>query len=142
MSEGGVEMNRELILTGRKTQGPRRSGGSLMIATFGLVILVTVVCATGQAPAQQPLEQKSITICDDQGRVRIELALDPGGAPYIALKDEKGVTRAQLDANVSGPGIHLRDADNSLIASLRIRGESEPFLMLCAGDGEVRFRAP
>ncbi|MBU1700602.1 MAG: hypothetical protein KJ831_10690 [Candidatus Eisenbacteria bacterium] len=124
----------------KKIQRLERESRVLRILAGFLLSLTCAILVMGQAPRTP--EPESITICDDQGRIRIELALDPGGAPYISLQDENGITRAKLDANISGPGVHFRNADNSLLASLRIFGEDEPFLILCAGDGKVLFRAP
>ena len=115
----------------------------ILKTVLGLLAVVTcAVALMGQAPIESGKDAECIAIRDSEGRVRVEIGIDPGGDPYVALLDVNGVARARLDADTSGPGLHFRSDDGSTVASFRIMRDGEPFLIMCAEDGSVRFRAP
>lgn len=78
--------------------------------------------AAGAAGSPETIRARAIELVDQQGRVRAQLNVEPGGEAVLRLRDSKGEIRVKIGAGAEGSGLLLLD------------GATEPAIHMLAKD--------
>ncbi len=99
-----------------------------MTFAIGSIFLGLLIGAT--FPAQKTIEAQGFVLVDQSGKHRAELGMLPDGSGVrLALLDEKGVSRLQLNTNNQDAGISLIE-NGELRASLNARSGKHVMLLI------------
>jgi hypothetical protein len=115
------------------------AGVFLIVLAYHLGALRAEAQVSKSSGSLESVTTRRLTVVDEQGRARVELAAD-GGMAYIMLKDEAGVARTGIAVGADGsPLIALSDANGT--PRVAISGRSDlPCITLADGNGSARLQ--